>query len=64
MLVHLEFSQQIFKKSPSIKFHKISSNWNHVIRAYGQTDEQTESRDKAKSPLHQFITNSCTGYNW
>jgi len=49
----LVLSRQIFEKYAYIKFRKDSSSGSRVV-SWGQTDRQTDRRDKANSRLSLF----------
>jgi hypothetical protein len=41
ILIKIEFSRQVFEKSPNIKFHENPSSWSRVVPR-GQTDGRTD----------------------
>ena len=54
ILMKFEFSQQIFEKSPNIKFHKNPSSGSRGV-AWGRADGQTDTHDEANSRFSQIL---------
>jgi hypothetical protein len=53
IVIKLEFSQQIFEKYSSIKFHENSSSGSKDVPC-GQKDGRTDTHDEANSHFSQF----------
>jgi len=53
MLIHIDFSLQIFEKYSNLKFRQNSSSRYRVVTC-GRTDGRTEKYDKANSHSSQF----------
>jgi len=50
----LEFSRQIFEKTPNIKFHENPSSGSRVISYEGRTGGRTDRYEEANSHFPQF----------
>jgi hypothetical protein len=60
MLVKLEFSQQIFKKSSNIKFHENRLSGNRVVpREQRQTDRQTDKWTDTNAEVNGRFSQFC-----